>query len=104
MSNCPECGGCENTGPMADFRECPACQPRPPGDLSHGDWDDEPCSHDHDESCEDFQGFSACNHSHCMNCGACDCPGYCDDYTVYNLRPFEETGGSVRREVASPDA
>ncbi len=27
MSNCPECGGCENTGPGMTFRACPACEP-----------------------------------------------------------------------------
>ena len=47
-----------------------------------GDW--EPCSHDHDEDCYD---------QHCFNCGGCGCPGYCDDYQTYNLRPAE-TGGS----------
>lgn len=28
----------------------------------------------------------------CFNCGEPGCPGYCDDYQTYNLRP-EETGG-----------
>ncbi len=55
-------------------------------------WDDEPCSHICDEECEDYQGFSRCEHQHCMNCGQCGCPGYCDDYQTYNLRPAE-TGG-----------
>ena len=27
MTRCPECGGCENTGPGGTFRECPACVP-----------------------------------------------------------------------------
>jgi hypothetical protein len=26
-------------------------------------------------------------------CGGCGCPGYCDDYVTYNLRPGE-TGGA----------
>ena len=55
------------------------------------DW--EPCSHDHDEECYDYQGFSRCHHQHCWNCGGCGCPGYCDDYQTYNLRPAE-TGGT----------
>jgi hypothetical protein len=54
------------------------------------DW--EPCSHDHDEGCYDYQGFFRCQHQHCFACGACGCPGYCDDYQTYNLRP-SETGG-----------
>lgn len=58
------------------------------------DFDDEPCDHDHDEECYDHQGFLACRHQHCWNCGGCNCPGYCDDYQTYNLRP-DETGGSA---------
>ena len=88
MSSCPECGGCENTGEQP----CPACQP-PPGSLSEGGWDDEPCTHEHDEDCYDYQGFYVCTHSHCFNCGGCECPGYCDDHRTYNLRPAE-TGGA----------
>jgi hypothetical protein len=56
------------------------------------DEDDEPCFHEHDEWCEDYQGFNVCSHQHCFNCGGCRCPGYCDDYQTYNLRPAE-TGG-----------
>jgi hypothetical protein len=48
---------------------------------SDGDW--EPCQHDHDDVC-DLEG---CMHSHCFKCGGCQCPGYCDDYQTYNLRP-----------------
>lgn len=48
------------------------------------DW--EPCEHDCDEDCD------PCLHEHCWKCGGCGCPGYCDDYQSYNLRP-EETGG-----------
>ena len=88
---CRECMGCENTG----IQPCPACQPGPPGDLSGGDWDDEPCSHIcEDDGCEDEWGYSACTHSHCMNCGGCGCPGYCDDTSTYNLRPAETGGAS----------
>jgi hypothetical protein len=81
--DCRECGGCENTG----VQPCPVCYP-PPGDLSGGDWNDEPCQHDHDEDCDEY----GCTHQHCMNCGGCGCPGYCDDTSTYNLRPAE-TGG-----------
>jgi hypothetical protein len=35
----------------------------------------------------------------CFGCGEIGCPGYCDDYQTYNLRPAE-TGGSA----AYPDA
>lgn len=62
-----------------------------PGDFDD-DRDDEPCEHEHDEECFDYQGFNVCSHSHCFNCGGCRCPGYCDDYQTYNLRPAE-TGG-----------
>lgn len=54
------------------------------------DWDDEPCSHDCDERCDQ----DGCLHEHCWACGGCGCPGYCDDYQTYNLRDdsdvFEE--------------
>lgn len=53
-------------------------------------YDDEPCNHDCDEECEDDQ----CLHEHCWKCGGCGCPGYCDDYQTYNLRPAE-TGGAL---------
>jgi hypothetical protein len=89
MSNCPECGGCENTG----VQPCPDCQPGPIGTISDGDWDDEPCDHDCTEDCYDEYGEPDCRHQHCFNCGGCNCPGYCDDYQSYNLRPAE-TGGS----------
>lgn len=40
MSSCPECGGCENTGPGGTFRDCPACAPRPgPEDFCDDDDD-----------------------------------------------------------------
>lgn len=56
--------------------------------------DDEPCYHEHDEECEDEQGYlSRCHHEHCFACGGCRCPGYCDDHQTYNLRPAE-TGGT----------
>jgi hypothetical protein len=57
--------------------------------------DDEPCMHDCGESeCdEDGLGDYHCLHSHCFSCGGCGCPGYCDDYQTYNLRPAE-TGGA----------
>ena len=87
MTSCPECGGCENTG----TRPCPACQPQAVG--VEDDDDDGYCDHDHDEDCYDCQGFFQCRHEHCSACGGCGCPGYCDDYQTYNLRP-SETGGA----------
>jgi len=57
------------------------------------DYDDEPCYHDHDEECEDEWGYTSCSHRHCFACGGCQCPGYCDDYQTYNLRPAETGGG-----------
>jgi hypothetical protein len=56
------------------------------------DW--EPCDHYHDDECYDYQGFFQCLHQHCFNCGQCGCPGYCDDYQTYNLRPAETGGAS----------
>jgi hypothetical protein len=62
--------------------------------LYDDDFDYEPCEHDCFEAgCdEDGLGDFHCLHQHCGNCGGCGCPGYCDDYQTYNLRP-DETGG-----------
>lgn len=62
--------------------------------MTDFDYDDdfEPCEHDHDETCFTWDDELCCTHQHCMNCGGCGCPGYCDDYQTYNLRPAE-TGG-----------
>ncbi|HEX3963011.1 MAG TPA: hypothetical protein VHZ03_41325 [Trebonia sp.] len=72
----------------------------PTGDADEyptGDADDwEPCHHDCDEDCYD----DGCRHQHCFACGGCQCPGYCDDYQTYNLRPAE-TGGD-QRSAAKP--
>lgn len=58
------------------------------------DDDDEPCYHEHGEECEDQWGYlTYCHHQHCFACGGCQCPGYCDDYQTYNLRPAETGGG-----------
>jgi hypothetical protein len=92
---CPTCGGDCGTG------DCESLSAADAGAQADGfdDWDDEPCSHIcEDDGCEDEWGYSACTHSHCMNCGGCGCPGYCDDHQTYNLRPAE-TGG-VRAEGA----
>jgi hypothetical protein len=62
----------------------------------YDDWDNG-CFHDCDEECDE----DGCRHEHCFACGGCGCPGYCDDYQTYNLRPAE-TGGSEPAEV--PDA
>lgn len=54
-------------------------------------WDDEPCEHDCDEyGCD----YDYCTHQHCFACGGCTCPGYCDDYQTYNLRPAETGAAS----------
>lgn len=53
-------------------------------------YEDEPCEHDCDETCGEYS--EDCMHQHCFACGDCNCPGYCDDYQTYNLRPTE-TGG-----------
>lgn len=58
------------------------------------EYDDERCDHEHDEECFDYQGFLTCTHTHCFNCGGCNCPGYCDDHQTYNLRPAETGGAS----------
>lgn len=64
----------------------------PAGESGDDDYDDEPCSHDCDEDCYNEYDEPDCRHEHCFNCGGCNCPGYCDDYQTYNLRP-SETGG-----------
>jgi len=60
-------------------------------DYAEDDW--EPCDHDCDEDCYNDYDEWDCRHRHCFNCGGCGCPGYCDDYVTYNLRPGE-TGGA----------
>jgi hypothetical protein len=61
--------------------------------LEGDDW--EPCEHDCDENCyDDFDNWD-CHHRHCFACGGCNCPGYCDDYQTYNLRPAETGGAGV---------
>jgi hypothetical protein len=53
--------------------------------------DYEVCDHDHDEECLGPDGRATfCTHEHCAWCGACGCPGYCDDYQTYNLRGYPE--------------
>jgi len=52
------------------------------------------CFHDCDEDCDEY----GCSHSHCMNCGGCECPGYCDDHQTYNVRPPSETGGDPKND------
>lgn len=57
-------------------------------------WDDF-CDHECFDNCDEnvSEGGYYCLHQHCWNCGQCGCPGYCDDYQTYNLRPAE-TGGA----------
>lgn len=86
---CPTCGGDCGTDECESLAEAQA-EARAAG---FEDWDDEPCHHDHDEECYDVQDYLACTHQHCMNCGGCGCPGYCDDHATYNVRPPSETGG-----------
>jgi hypothetical protein len=69
------------------------CMQNPAMPEADDDWDLTSCDHEHDEDCYDYQGFYVCSHSHCLNCGGCNCPGYCDDHQTYNLRPAE-TGGT----------
>jgi hypothetical protein len=86
---CPTCGGdCGTT-------ECESLAGANAEAQADGfdDFDDEPCQHDHDEDCYDYQGFLACRHEHYCVCGVCGCAGYCDDHQTYNLRPAE-TGGT----------
>jgi hypothetical protein len=50
-------------------------------------YDDDMCPEcAHDEPCRCYDEYE------CPSCGTPGCPGYCDDYQSYNLRP-EETGG-----------
>lgn len=88
---CPRCGGDCGTSECESYPD-PADVDQAAAELAlEGDW--EPCQHDHTEECYDYQGFLSCRHQHCWNCGGCNCPGYCDDYQTYNLRP-SETGGA----------
>ena len=95
LSAGPACKICNDTGMVLCAEQDgtgmyeQAC-PEPVHDGETDDW--EPCGHDHDEDCYDCHGFFQCHHQHCFNCGGCGCPGYCDDYQTYNLRPGE-TGG-----------
>lgn len=84
---------------MADANGNPVLDDEYDGDL----WDDEPCQHDHDEECyDDDDRATYCTHQHCSACGGCGCPGYCDDYQTYNLRPAE-TGGEPEGIPASSE-
>jgi len=64
--------------------------PETPEDMDDAYDDGGYCEHDCDETCGEYS--EECYHQHCFNCGECGCPGYCDDYQTYNLRP-SETGG-----------
>jgi hypothetical protein len=51
-------------------------------------YDDDMC-----QDCCEPDGRCTCDDEYeCPSCGTPGCPGYCDDYTTYNLRP-DETGG-----------
>jgi len=104
MSDTPACNICNDTRIVQCAEQDgsglyeQAC-PEPVHDDAGAADDWEPCDHDHDEDCYDYQGFFACRHQHCWNCGGCGCPGYCDDYQTYNLRP-SETGGAAETAEA----
>jgi hypothetical protein len=84
---CARCGGDCGTS------ECESDIDQTAAELAlEDDW--EPCHHDCDEDCYDYQGFWQCQHQHCFACGGCGCAGYCDDHQTYNLRPGE-TGGTA---------
>jgi hypothetical protein len=88
---CPNFPRCSGDCPV-DQCELDAGQPAG-ADIDLGD-DWEPCDHEHTEDCYDWNDDSLdCHHQHCFACGGCNCPGYCDDYVTYNLRP-DETGGA----------
>jgi hypothetical protein len=53
---------------------CPSCDERYDGDY-----------------CDDAEECGCACHC-CFICGELHCPGYCDDYQTYNMRPGE-TGG-----------
>lgn len=55
--------------------------------------EDDYCDHDCSDGCWEY-GDGYCHHEHYCHCGTCGCPGYCDDYQTYNLRPAE-TGGAL---------
>jgi hypothetical protein len=42
----------------------------------------------YDDDCQDYD-CQDCWANPCFNCGEPGCPGYCDDYQTYNLRPAE---------------
>jgi hypothetical protein len=39
---------------------------------------------------------------YCNSCGQPNCPGYCDDFVTYNLRPAETGGTQVDITVTLP--
>lgn len=44
----------------------------------------------YDDRCEDCWEGECYEHGEpCFACGELQCPGYCDDYQTYNLRPAE---------------
>lgn len=79
MTSCPQCGGCENTGPQP----CPACQPQAsdremdPCDICA---DPEPCDCDDPEECYRCYGSGEYVPEHCCLCGGspyCNCCRTC---------------------------
>jgi hypothetical protein len=94
---CPNFPRCDGNCPVG---QCELDVDRAAAELAlEDDW--EPCDHVCDEDCEDYQGFWQCLHQHCFACGGCGCPGYCDDYQTYNLRPAETGGDALAAAEAS---
>jgi hypothetical protein len=60
-------------------------------------YDDDLCPDCCEEPCRCYEADQTCD-----LCGTPGCPGYCDDYQTYNLRP-EETGGAEADPVTTPD-
>jgi hypothetical protein len=91
MSDTDACARCGGDCPIGECEVYDVDAARDGADIV-GEW--EPCDHDHDDDCWDYQEFFQCEHQHCFACGGCNCPGYCDDYQTYNLRPAETGGAS----------
>jgi hypothetical protein len=117
VTRCPECGGCENTGP-GTWRECPACAPCDGAELPPC----EICVSGGDEcgACggtgEDDDGYHCCLWcggtgwavpGHCCLCGGspyCTCCRTCGECVATCQCPVTVRlhGGGTRTLTASP--
>jgi hypothetical protein len=93
MTRCPECGGCENTGPGRIYGQCPACQPAasdremPPCDICESGGEDcgacegsGDADYDGDGRCWSCGGTGWAVPEHCCLCGGssyCTCCRTC---------------------------